>query len=405
VILEEATGDVVYQYADTAFGDAAVNHGASATVGVESVDGTFGSQFSFEEARLLPYQATKALRATLRDTAPPETTIDSGPSGTTASTNATFTFSSSATGSTFECQLDTGAWSGCSSGVSYSGLSNGGHTFRVRATDPAGTVDPSPAERSWMIDTTPPETTIDSGPSGTTTSTNAIFTFSSSETGSTFQCQLDTGAWGVCSSGVEYTGLSVGTHTFQVRATDSVGNLDTTPATRTWTVEAALATSQAPQGNWASAYGADGYVLGAWNGTSDLVSLPTAALVVEQGSRWRWQETTTQVRALQSPDGSFRRASTFYHASELRLRLDFASAYSGTLHLYALDWDSTSRRERITIADGSGARTVELSAAFDQGLWVHAPISVAGGGSVTIRIARTAGANAVLSGLFLGDAP
>jgi hypothetical protein len=32
---------------------------------------------------------------------------------------------------------------------------------------------------------------------------------------------------------------------------------------------------------------------------------------------------------------------------------------------------------------------------------VHAPISVAAGGSVTITIDRTAGYNAVLSGIFL----
>jgi subtilisin family serine protease len=67
VILEERTGDAVFQYADSSFGNAALNHGASATVGLESADGLFGSQFSFEEARLQPYQATKALRATMRE--------------------------------------------------------------------------------------------------------------------------------------------------------------------------------------------------------------------------------------------------------------------------------------------------------------------------------------------------
>jgi hypothetical protein len=31
------------------------------------------------------------------------------------------------------------------------GLSNGSHTFRVRATDPAGNTDPTPAERTWTV--------------------------------------------------------------------------------------------------------------------------------------------------------------------------------------------------------------------------------------------------------------
>ena len=39
---------------------------------------------------------------------------------------------------------------------------------------------------------------------------------------------------------------------------------------------------------------------------------------------------------------------------------------------------------------------------FSQGAWIHIPISVASGGTLTITVNRTAGANAVLSGLFLG---
>ena len=83
-------------------------------------------------------------------------------------------------------------------------------------------------------------------------------------------------------------------------------------------------------------------------------------------------------------------------------RLSFTSAYSGTLHLYAIDWDSTTRRQSITVDDGSGPRTATLGSDFSQGAWIHIPISVASGGTLTITVNRTAGANAVLSGLFLG---
>jgi hypothetical protein len=88
-------------------------------------------------------------------------------------------------------------------------------------------------------DTTPPETLINLGPSGTTTSTDASFTFSSSEeTGSTFQCMLDDAPYASCTSPKTYTGLTIGSHTFQVRATDLAGNTDQTPASRTWTIAA-----------------------------------------------------------------------------------------------------------------------------------------------------------------------
>ncbi|CAN5874336.1 hypothetical protein BH18ACT11_BH18ACT11_00830 [soil metagenome] len=176
------------------------------------------------------------------DTTPPETTIDSGPSGTLTNSSASFTFSSNEGNSSFECKLDAGAFGSCTSPKSYSGLSDGSHTFEVRAKDVSGNTDATPATRTWTVntaplpDTTPPETTINSGPSGTVRSASASFTFSSSETGSTFECRLDNGAYAPCTSPKNYTNLSKGSHTFNVRAKDGAGNVDATPATRTWKV-------------------------------------------------------------------------------------------------------------------------------------------------------------------------
>src|SRR4029434_5775788 len=101
---------------------------------------------------------------------------------------------------TFECQLDSGSFASCSSPKTYSSLSEGSHTFQVRATDRAGNTDQTPATRTWTVDTTAPQTTIDSGPSDPTNSMSATFTFSSSEPGSTFECKLDSGSFGSCSS-------------------------------------------------------------------------------------------------------------------------------------------------------------------------------------------------------------
>jgi PKD domain/Bacterial TSP3 repeat len=177
------------------------------------------------------------------DLIPPDTTINSGPSGTIASRSASFSFSSNEPGSSFECKLDSGGWAQCTSPRPYSGLANGQHTFSVRARDAAGNTDLLPASRTWTVsvDSTAPNTTIGSGPSGTVASDAASFEFSSSESGSTFECRLDSGAWGSCTSPKDYSDLADGAHTFRVRATDAAGNTDGSPATRNWTVDTGTA--------------------------------------------------------------------------------------------------------------------------------------------------------------------
>jgi subtilisin-like proprotein convertase family protein len=86
--------------------------------------------------------------------------------------------------------------------------------------------------------TTPPETSITSADEG---SSSATFGFSSTEQGSTFQCQLSkdgtvTKAWAACTSPKSYSNLTSGTYMFEVKATDSDGMVDQTPASRNWTI-------------------------------------------------------------------------------------------------------------------------------------------------------------------------
>jgi hypothetical protein len=163
-----------------------------------------------------------------------------------------------------------------------------------------------------------------------------------------------------------------------------------------------VASSSAPQGNWVGTYGGSGYALAAWNGgSSDLTSLPDATLSLIEGSRYLWSSSTTDVRALESPNQSTREAGCWYASSQLELQLSFSAAYSGNLELYALDWDTTSRQEVVGVTDASGTQTADLTS-FNAGAWMVFPISVASGGTVTITVQLTGGANAVLSGIFLG---
>jgi hypothetical protein len=173
------------------------------------------------------------------DATAPDTTIGpSFPAALTTATGATFDFSSNESLSTFKCALDAGTYASCSTPKTYSGLADGAHTFYVRASDTAANTDPSPASYTWTIDTTPPATTIGATmPAGNTQSSSATFDFASNEPGSTFECRLDGALFGPCTTPVSYSGLSDGTHTFDVRATDPVGNLDTSPASYSWKID------------------------------------------------------------------------------------------------------------------------------------------------------------------------
>jgi large repetitive protein len=170
------------------------------------------------------------------DKSAPQTTITAAPSDPTNATGASFEFSASEAGSTFECSLDGSPFSSCASPKSYTGLAEGSHTFEVQATDAAGNTDATPASRTWTVDTTAPETTITAGPSDPTTETSASFSFESSEEASTFECSLDGSAFAPCSNPQIYADVSAGSHTFEVKATDAAGNTDAAPATHTWTV-------------------------------------------------------------------------------------------------------------------------------------------------------------------------
>ncbi|HEV8687456.1 MAG TPA: Ig-like domain-containing protein, partial [Gaiellaceae bacterium] len=174
------------------------------------------------------------------DAIPPETTITSSPTNPTSSVNPSFAFTSDDATATFACQIDGAGFGGCVSPKGYTGLAEGTHTFEVRATDAQGNVDPTPASFTWAIDTTAPETSITGGPTDPSSSTTATFQFTSTEpTAATYRCSLDGAPAVLCVSGVSYSGLAEGTHTFTVASTDQAGNADTTPATHPWQINIA----------------------------------------------------------------------------------------------------------------------------------------------------------------------
>jgi Flp pilus assembly pilin Flp len=88
-------------------------------------------------------------------TAPASPSITSGPAGgtsgnTPAFTNPSFSFAGDGTETSFECSADGGAFVPCSSPTSMGpGLSAGGHSFAVQATNGGGSS--APTSRAWTV--------------------------------------------------------------------------------------------------------------------------------------------------------------------------------------------------------------------------------------------------------------
>jgi hypothetical protein len=184
-----------------------------------------------------------AARTFTVDTDPPNTTIDSGPANNvpTSDPTPTFTFASSEPNSEFACRVDDDPFASCSGpGRSHTTgtLSNGGHVFRVRATDEAGNPDPEPAQRVFIVDTsappdtTAPDTTITKRPKGkikTRKRKARVKVSFTSEPGATYRCRFDKTRYKPCDSPYDVAAKAKPgkgkKHTISVRAIDGAGNV------------------------------------------------------------------------------------------------------------------------------------------------------------------------------------
>jgi len=160
----------------------------------------------------------------------PQASLLGAPPALSNNNDPSFSFASPDPAAAFECRLDGGAWAACTSDQSYTNLSDGGHTFDVRAVSPPGNTGPADSY-AWTIDTAAPSTMITTTPPDPSASGDATFEFSGNDGGgsgvASFECRIDSGAWESCGSPRNIFGLSEGGHVFEVRAIDNAGNTGT----------------------------------------------------------------------------------------------------------------------------------------------------------------------------------
>jgi hypothetical protein len=158
------------------------------------------------------------------DTVAPITTLTEVPPAADNSTMVRVSFMSNEMFTTFDCSLDAALFAPCRTGDTFGPVGD------------AGNVDASPAVHVWVVDTSTPDTTLIAGPDGSVASATATLAFLSPDAGpgATFECSLDGSPFNACTSPATYGNLAMGAHTFAVRVRDANGNIDPTPATRTW---------------------------------------------------------------------------------------------------------------------------------------------------------------------------
>jgi hypothetical protein len=173
---------------------------------------------------------------------PPETAITEGPSGPTNDNTPTFRFSSQPSGDDFECRLSPAiAYTPCESGYTPRALRDGEYTFDVAAVK-NGVADPTPASRTFTVDTIAPATSIVSAPPKLSNNREPEFRIESDEDGARLQCRLfpagGTAEFRACSARYRSAALADGAYVFEARSVDAAGNADPNPPRHEWTVDA-----------------------------------------------------------------------------------------------------------------------------------------------------------------------
>ena len=72
--------------------------------------------------------------------------------------------------------------------------------------------------------------------------------------------------------------------------------------------------------------------------------------------------------------------------------------------LYFVDWDRQQRRERVTVRDALGARTLNLDRDFGDGVWATWQVEVAPGAPLEVSLEQTGSDTAVISAIAFGAA-
>jgi hypothetical protein len=151
-------------------------------------------------------------------------------------------------------------------------------------------------------------------------------------------------------------------------------------------------------GNWIGTYGSNGYDV-----LPNFVSNPAYAQVSGLNKfDWTWNYSTSDGRALQTPDGTSRTSGCWYSSGSFSVDVRFTDGQTHRIAVYVCDWDYAGRTETVDLLNGDTGAVVQSQtvSGFSGGRYLIWDIK----GHFQLRFTRAAGPNAVVNGIFFGPA-
>lgn len=204
--------------------------------------------------------------------------------------------------------------------------------------------------------------------------------------------------------------LSNTLYTYRLRSYNAVGDSSYSSEASSATVSTASVvfakTDQTTLGSWRNVYGGDGYVyMGETSTSSSLSKYPSYVQLsgVNKGD-WTWEASTWQLRALQKARPAMDRiAGSWSSSGSFTVDLNLTDGLPHRVAVYCVDWERAGREQTVDVLDAASDAVLDTRtlSAFNAGKYLVWKIT----GHVKLRFTRTAGPNAVVSGIFFGPVP
>ena len=189
------------------------------------------------------WQVTPTAVTWVVDTQAPVATLSGAPVSPTNASTASLTVGG--TGVTaYRRKLDGGAYGAqtpVATKITLTGLAEGSHTLAVIGRDAAGNWQAIATTHTWVVDATPPATTVTGAPASPTNVKTATLTVGGSGV-SQYKYKHNAEAWSQATpvaTAISLADLADGDHTVSVLGRDAAGNWqsEASPTTVTWTVD------------------------------------------------------------------------------------------------------------------------------------------------------------------------